>query len=922
MQAKLQFLLNTAASVFGSGYPVFPEISLPLPHSMSTSSRPESAVVSALWTKDGLRPRWNNLSVIADDINGVRGVNWWRSFALELRVPLVLLFDNMIEEFVVLSEKNYGDPQKISPDNLSELLIQKQTELFSPRNLASVRNAGLHQLSFMDLESQLTEDSLSFHFRYRVAIDKALQRALNGALSAQSALQEAKGEGAILQDVNVVQSIVNVSIAYLAARILEDKGFFDNRRLLIDNPRDLIGYTVTRTNGFFSDVYLRHLPLLDDTVLLQLASHLGNSVSFSLIDHRDVGHIYESAIQHVEQQKLPLSGLEQHYTPLAIAERMLDLLPLERIRPEQRVIFDPAAGSGSLLLSSTRRLASMSDVSGLENNKRFLESHVLGNDLDSTADLVTKLRYTLVQESFGREDLFPTPEYFGSEDYEDKTAWELPLRPSVIVANPPFEEDSKVQRAVRFVQTVTNYLRVGDQFAFVLPHIFLTGTTHGWSEARGILSEKCRILETWQLPEGAIGLSARQPTSVVLGVCGDTSRTFTIARGNASGARTDTIRDSGFLGQAWLATIAAGSKDWKGVVAPPIQITVPMVPLGDLYYFCVGVTHLSGVPPVATTQENVPLMPYWKNSWRTPGSLWANSNNIPAEEKYIRYSQKYLKYPSYENEWVFKSKKLIIGRVTNRNARYPLAACLDTEGFYPNNNVFCIVPRGGDNAPLIQSNISSEWSSLTSEEQLLWLLGIMASNVAADISLSERDARHISSHSLRRFPLPRKVDARIIEVVRQILEIEKVKGDQQKVQELRTSLDLLAEEAYGNPYRLPLVRTGQLPELSMWLKERGLPSVTTTGQVRQLDLDKNQVQLYLDGLLDDITEEWIPLPPETPGWALDGTAFKAELSSRIRLFTELVNNPQALRGFRHSPRPYLTVEELQDKMLRYLGGNL
>ena len=145
------------------------------------------------------------------------------------------------------------------------------------------------------------------------------------------------------------------------------------------------------------------MPQQTDKILQSLATYLGNSVTFALIDHRDVGLLYERAIK-----KLPnnldgkdWSDLQRHYTPVAIAEKMLELLPLERIRPEERVIFDPAAGSGSLLLAATSRLAQMSDIpEEIEARRQYLANHVAGNDLDEYADLVTKLRYLLAQESF------------------------------------------------------------------------------------------------------------------------------------------------------------------------------------------------------------------------------------------------------------------------------------------------------------------------------------------------------------------------------------------------------------------------------------------------------------------------------------------------------------------------------------------
>ncbi|MFN7522691.1 MAG: hypothetical protein ACK5RD_05940, partial [Aphanizomenon sp.] len=99
--------------------------------------------------------------------------------------------------------------------------------------------------------------------------------------------------------------------------------------------------------------------------------------------------------------------------PIAIAEKMLELLPLERLRPEERIIFDPAAGSGSLLLAATSRLAGMFDIpENLEARKSYLANHVVGNDLDQYADLVTQLRYTLARESLGQGIPFPFPEHF------------------------------------------------------------------------------------------------------------------------------------------------------------------------------------------------------------------------------------------------------------------------------------------------------------------------------------------------------------------------------------------------------------------------------------------------------------------------------------------------------------------------------
>jgi hypothetical protein len=60
------------------------------------------------------------------------------------------------------------------------------------------------------------------------------------------------------------------------------------------------------------------------------------------------------------------------------------------------------------------------------------------------------------------------------------------------------------------------------------------------------------------------------------------------------------------------------------------------------------------------------------------------------------------------------------------------------------------------------------------------------------------------------------------------------------------------------------------------------------------------------------------LPQELPGWALDGTVFRAELSEDIETFAELAQRPWALRKFRRTPYPYLTNEELTKKLSRMI----
>jgi hypothetical protein len=130
---------------------------------------------------------------------------------------------------------------------------------------------------------------------------------------------------------------------------------------------------------------------------------------------------------------------------------------------------------------------------------------------------------------------------------------------------------------------------------------------------------------------------------------------------------------------------------------------------------------------------------------------------------------------------------------------------------------------------------------------------------------------------------------------------------------LRVQLNKLVDAAYGHPLTANAPRTGVDPHYEASLEEHMKPTVVVTGQVLDISAVTAEILLFIEGLKDEIKESWIPLPPEMPGWAMDGDMFTADLSADIRTFSELVERPWALRDFQHTPRPYLTIEELQEQ---------
>ncbi|BBD58012.1 hypothetical protein NIES2109_07810 [Nostoc sp. HK-01] len=911
----LTYVIETARRVWN----MKPHLDVRIPPALDSDREP--IPIDALWTDYALRPNVKNLAFIVQSVSQANIEQWKQRLSLyPIRAGLLVSDEVYILQYQDTSGR--FEQREIEPDSLAVELAEPRSKLFSPKALAEFRTG---QLTLADLEESLTARSLSFLLRQRAELDRAFQTAIKGVLEYVGLPnQQTNPQSYLSSRTEIAGHGIRVAIAFMAARILQDKGFFGSDSIPTNDPQALLHLTVPRANGFFRKALEESIPNLTDQVLQHLGAHLGSQVSFALVDHRDVGLLYERAIKELPDY---VSGkkwtdLQRHYTPVAIAERMLELLPLEKLRPEERVIFDPAAGSGSLLLAATSRLAGMSDIPvDIENRGLYLAQHVAGNDLDQYADLVTQLRYTLARESLGQDVPFPFPSHFSHEDYENLTKENIGIKPRVIVANPPFAEDGNTQRAVTFIEKVLSWLDKDSQFAFILPQSFLTASTHGIPNVRSLLAEKCHIFEVWQCPEKTVGIDAEQDVCIVLGSIGK-PRIITPTTARAVFSRVkdsvSNIRDNGFLGKTWLTRF--NSYNWNSVTAPPVSIKVPTILLGKLFYVFNGVN--PGTPgrqykPIKECPPGVECKLHWGLRWRNSNTLWADPNRVPEDKRWIRYGREYLEGPRLENAQLFDLPKILVGRKVNRGSSYPLASQLDTTGLCPDNNIFCVLPAkqvGKYVSGYENTETFEEWDKLNYEEQRLWLLGILVSRIANALSLIGRKTHEITTDELCKLQLPKTIDLRIIEITRQIVERDKNNLPITQPNKLREQLDILVEESYGNPSWIEIARTGIPPELEDWKSELTKSTFIVRGQILEISEDNSQMRLYLSGLMDDNREEWLPILPEIPGWALDGTVFEAELSEDVETFAELAQRPWAIRRFRHTPRPYLTDEELTEEL--------
>lgn len=230
-----------------------------------------------------------------------------------------------------------------------------------------------------------------------------------------------------------------------------------------------------------------------------IRNHLRVGIDYRSLDSVVVADLYEP--------RLVDPGVQDQYgvvyTPFELATRVLDNLPIELLRPEQRNVLDFACGSGTLLLAAHERLAAALSPQRLNPEQRhnYLVGKLRGWDRDPFAVQLTHLSLTLQSEPLGNGWNVATRDTLDVHDND---------LADVLVANPPWGgRRVGAERSVRqrddavtpFVLKTLQLVRPGGQIALFLPASWLTAQ-HS-EAARAEFNRVCEVLEVWRLPEGA-----------------------------------------------------------------------------------------------------------------------------------------------------------------------------------------------------------------------------------------------------------------------------------------------------------------------------------------------------------------------------------------------------------------------------------
>ena len=251
--------------------------------------------------------------------------------------------------------------------------------------------------------------------------------------------------------------------------------------------------------------WIRLAPASERRVLDSLIDELGNGINYRSMDPAILSRVYEEAL--VDENDRRQLGI--HYTPPELADCMLAHLPIELIDPGSRDVFDPACGSGSLLIAAHKRLYELQPREwSLDARHQDLRVHISGRDLDPFATEIARLALLLKAQPAGNGWTIETMDSLSPDSPR--------VSPQIVVMNPPWRftsDDRRHQLADDFMSWAADELRPGGLLGAILPTSWLSADNSKVTRDR--IRAEFEVFEIWRLPEGTFTTS-RQAPSVLL----------------------------------------------------------------------------------------------------------------------------------------------------------------------------------------------------------------------------------------------------------------------------------------------------------------------------------------------------------------------------------------------------------------------
>lgn len=639
-------------------------------------------------------------------------------------------------------------------------------------------------------------------------------------------------------------------IGALAVLMLRDKG-----QVADGPPAVLIDVAQQRYPGYFD--WLNQLSPACIETFDSIVRAIGTRVNFAGLEPAMVSDVYEQALVTHSQRR------EQgtYYTPPAVAKQLLEMVPVETIRPRDRFILDPACGSGTMLLAASDRLKRLQSVeTGAVEKHRYITSHLRGYDQDLFATEVTKLSLLMTALSSGNSWHVESRDALAqSLDAQD--------RPSIMVSNPPWLHTRRgkpaAERANAFVDWMLDNLAEGGFLACVLPLSWVKSKTS--KSARSNLLEQATLIEMWRLPSETFQSTTDAIAPAVI-----------IAQKNKQGHKgnqaTLVKRVSGRTG-ALSRFLETGLPDYsyttlpgksgEGLLEGPLtrffKQHAGVEPLGNAALIRNGRPHQPGRPRRETNEAT---------HWELSSLRDLTAFGSPDESKLIpvRFPEDFSK-TGHSDSHVRSAKVLVVAKRWDTSNPWRIKAGVDLLGVVARETFHMAIPNADWHG----------WEGLNSEDRLFSILAVVGSGLASCWVDEREPGRNISPTTIQSLPFPVTPDS-VLELAKAGRQMAQAasSGNSSSLQAAALSLEETITVVYGLTEDIVQVVSRSLenqpaPEgVIRYPAHLHGPAVSRRGFEAPafghvLEADEHGLRVWVSGVTDD---EGIRIKPplRAPGW--------------------------------------------------------
>ncbi len=604
-------------------------------------------------------------------------------------------------------------------------------------------------------------------------------------------------------------------------------------------------------------------------------------------------------------------------TPLYLTRLILNNLPIETVRPEERLLLDMTCGWGSFLVAGFERLSQLPDMGSIP-----LYNHILGNDKDEfTAQLArVALLTTSLSDSwqvenqdalhFDQKGRVPTvivgnPKFFGSRD-QGKRAVTQDLETGKF---------RRMQEADSFLIKAVNILRPGGYLAMVMPKSFSIGQAS--LLARKTILENCDLMEIWDLPMDIFQDQAAVSPMVLFaqkrensGKPLDIPVRVRMSQGNSLeklNSFTNSVIVPSQLGWSNKSKKLSSKKEINTYTIDYTTIFSPNK-WGEISYGCKYLADLANIYLGATVgtkrrwkeYPNPRLVPWLSDSKKTlPRPFCINySGDKILYPNDLEEPRKDSRFPDKDKEYIFYSPKVLLSSASHPSWGRRAKAAIDRRGFYVSGSFWMLTPK----TPTI------------SLEVLAAVLNWYVSNAWI---VEQHKYPKIQKQTLERIIVPdlSEADCRIIE--ENVRLIEKAASQSSTNEEAQEVINTILKDAY----RLSDKTFEILKSVMEWNSqsinhlEKVYPPILAdmiyvSGVVNSVDPLKETITVWFDGINGQFL---FPIHERMPGWMLrKGAFFSADVS--LREFQDGKWDQVQWWNIRHKEFTYLSEEELVDRI--------